>query len=78
MLNNPLLYTDPTGKYEEEGLTPNQQRGLGGLLGSLGYTIKENWGDIKDWLGRNARSTGKWFEKQGEVWENGFQSNIIL
>lgn len=42
VLNNPLLYIDPTGEYGEEGLTPNQQRGLGGLLGSLGYTIKEN------------------------------------
>ena len=65
VLNNPLLYIDPTGEYGEEGLTPNQQRGLGGALGSIGYTIKENWGDIKDWVGRNARSTGKWFEKQG-------------
>jgi len=65
VLNNPLLYIDLTGEYGEDGLTPNQQRGLGGLLGSLGYTIKENWGDIKDWVGRNARSTGKWFEKQG-------------
>ena len=65
VLNNPLLYIDPTGEYGEEGLTANQQRGLGGALGSIGYTIKENWGDIKDWVGRNARSTGKWFEKQG-------------
>jgi len=64
-LNNPLLYIDPTGEYGEEGLTPNQQRGLGGLLGSLGYTIKENWPEIKDWIGRNAKSTGQWFEKQG-------------
>ena len=65
VLNNPLLYIDPTGEYGEEGLTPNQQRGLGGLLGSLGYTIKENWPEIKDWIGRNAKSTGQWFEKQG-------------
>ena len=65
VLNNPLLYIDPTGEYGEEGLTPNQQRGLGGLLGSLGYTIKENWPEIKDWIGRNAESTGQWFEKQG-------------
>ena len=65
VLNNPLLYRDPTGEYGEEGLTPNQQRGLGGLLGSLGYTIKENWPEIKDWIGRNAKSTGQWFEKQG-------------
>ena len=65
VLNNPLLYTDPTGEYGEEGLTPNQQRGLAGLIASIGYTVKENWGDIKDWVGRNARSTGKWFEKQG-------------
>ena len=64
-LNNPLLYIDPTGEYGEEGLTPNQQRGLGGLLGSLGYTIKENWPEIKDWIERNAKSTGQWFEKQG-------------
>ena len=27
VLNNPLLYTDPTGEYGEEGLTPNQLRG---------------------------------------------------
>ena len=66
VLNNPLLYTDPTGEYGEEGLTPNQQRGLAGLIASIGYTVKENWGDIKDWVGRNARSTGKWFEKQGK------------
>ena len=65
VLNNPLLYIDPTGEYGEEGLTPNQQRGLGGLLGSLGYTIKENWPEIKDWIERNAKSTGQWFEKQG-------------
>ena len=65
VLNNPLLYIDPTGEYGQEGLTPNQQRGLGGLLGSLGYTIKENWPEIKDWIGRNAKSTGQWFEKQG-------------
>ena len=65
VLNNPLLYIDPTGEYGEEGLTPNQQRGLGGLLGSLGYTIKENWPEIKDWIGRNAKSTGQWLEKQG-------------
>ena len=65
VLNNPLLYIDPTGEYGEEGLTPNQQRGLAGLIASIGYTVKENWGDIKDWVGRNARSTGKWFEKQG-------------
>jgi len=65
VLNNPLLYIAPTGEYGEEGLTPNQQRGLGGLLGSLGYTIKENWPEIKDWIGRNAKSTGQWFEKQG-------------
>ena len=60
VLNNPLLYTDPTGE-EFFTLTTLAVIGLGTIISSAAAS----WDTIKDWIGRNAKSTGQWFEKQG-------------
>ena len=60
VLNNPLLYTDPTGE-EFFTLTTLAVIGLGTIISSAAAS----WDTIKDWIGRNAESTGQWFEKQG-------------
>ena len=60
VLNNPLLYTDPTGE-EFFTLTTLAVIGLGTIISSA----TASWDTIKDWIGRNAKSTGQWFEKQG-------------
>ena len=58
VLNNPLLYTDPTGNQFNDGKdcvncgpTEGQQIGVGGLIG----TVVTNWDDwgIKDWAKKN-------------------------
>ncbi|MFC2355653.1 MAG: RHS repeat-associated core domain-containing protein [Capnocytophaga ochracea] len=60
VLNNPLLYTDPTG---EEFISLSTLAVIG--IGTAIASIAASWDEIKGWIGRNARSTGKWFEKQG-------------
>ena len=60
VLNNPLLYTDPTGE-EFFTLTTLAVIGLGTIISSAAAS----WDTIKDWIKRNAKSTGQWFEKQG-------------
>ncbi|WP_264535500.1 FG-GAP-like repeat-containing protein [Flavobacterium sp. N1736] len=58
VLNNPLLYTDPSGNAYNDGKdckgcgpTEGQQIGAGGLIG----TVVNNWDDwgIKDWANKN-------------------------
>jgi len=60
VLNNPLLYTDPTGE-EFFTLTTLAVIGLGTIISSAAAS----WDTIEDWIKRNAKSTGQWFEKQG-------------
>jgi len=60
VLNNPLLYTDPTG---EEFISLSTLAVIG--ISTAIASIAASWDEIKGWVGRNARSTGKWCEKQG-------------
>ena len=60
VLNNPLLYTDPTS---EEFISLSTLAVIG--IGTAIASIAASWDEIKGWVGRNARSIGKWFEKQG-------------
>ena len=55
VLNNPLLYVDPSGETSETpgGLTNGQQIGIGALLGSLA-TI--DFSGVGDWFSSNFKS----------------------
>lgn len=58
VLNNPLKYRDPSGEQSigggEGGLTPGQQVGIGGILGTALHFLKD--AQIGRWLDRNATS----------------------
>lgn len=58
VLNNPLMYTDPSGEMTEDpgGLSVGQQIGIGTALASL-ETV--DWGSVGDWLGTNFKSIGR-------------------
>lgn len=59
VLNNPLMYIDPSGEMTEDpgGLTNGQQIGLGATLASLGALV--DWNSVGDWLGTNIKSIGR-------------------
>lgn len=69
VLNNPLMYIDPSGETgEHPGLTDGQQIGLGALISSIGAFVADNWDGIDRWATKNIfrpiqkMQPGKWIE----------------
>ncbi|KIQ23088.1 hypothetical protein RT99_04285 [Flavobacterium sp. MEB061] len=71
VLNNPLLYTDPSGNQFNDGKdcvncgpTEGQQIGAGGIIG----TVVNNWDDwgVKDWANKNINGDkiSKWWKSK--------------
>lgn len=78
VFNNPLLYVDPSGNVAQGGgdcidcgLTPGQQVGAGGIIG----TIVQNWDDwgIKDWFNRNING-----DKISDWWKSKISFNSLF
>ncbi len=61
VLNNPLMYTDPSGEMtvygpESGGPSTAQQAGLGAIIGSL---FLVDWKSVSNWFGTNFKSAKK-------------------